>query len=273
MTETTIDTVTSGAAENFTNNAKDYDAGVRHNINGASRLVASIPPGSYPRVLDIGCGTGWSSLAMIERFAPTHLTGIDPAQGMLDVFREKADGIAGTTIDLRAEDVMAMSVAVGTYDAVISSMAMHWFTDKPAATAAMAAALRPGGILAVLFSGRGGEHEYRDVLSAIDPPAPPGWDAAFDAVQRDIDEMEEYVLGAGLEPLDIWMERRIRHTAPEAYIERMRVVASHITAGLLDEAGQADLMNRILAEMRRVSGPRGFRYTFTKLFTIARKPA
>ena len=38
--------------------AKDYDTVVRHNINGARRLVASIPDGSYPRVLDIGCGTG-----------------------------------------------------------------------------------------------------------------------------------------------------------------------------------------------------------------------
>ena len=85
--------------------------------------------------------------------------------------------------------------------------------------------------------------------------------------------MEEYLTGAGLDIVDIWMERRLRRATPEAYLERMRVVASHITAGTLDEAGVADLLERIRLRMHEVSGPRGFEYTFAKLFAVARKPA
>ncbi len=274
MSETAQHDATTGVADNFTSTAKDYDAGVRHNINGAARLIASLPAGDYPRVLDIGCGTGWASFAMLDRFRVEHITGVDPAAGMLEVFREKATGVSGVEVDLLAEDVMAMSVTPGSYDAVISSMAMHWFPDKPAATVKMAETLKPGGVIAILCSGRGGEHEFRAVLAGLDdPPAPPAWDAAFDAVQRDVDELETYLVAAGLEPIDIWMERRLRHTTPEAYLERMRVVASHITAGDLDEAEVASLMEQVGAGMAAVSGPRGFAYSFTKLYAVARKPA
>ena len=274
MTQTGTGDATQGVAENFTSTAKDYDAVVRHNIDGARRLAMSLPPGDYRRVLDVGCGTGWSTLALLDRFPDVeHVTGVDPAEGMLAVFREKADELSGVEIELRAEDVMAMGVEPASYDAVISSMAMHWFPDKPGAAVAMARALRPGGIIAILCSGRGGENEFREVLRGLDPPAPPEWDGAFDMVQRDVGEMEEYLVAAGLEPIDVWMERRLRRTSMEAYLERMRVVASHITTGVLSDDQVADLMERVAAGMAAAAGPHGFEYTFTKLYAVARRPA
>ncbi len=272
MSNADVTDATEGAADNFTSTAKDYDATVRHNIRGAERLAAAFPDGSYPRVLDVGCGTGWSALAMHTRFGCSHIVGVDPAQGMLDVFAEKIGELDGVTVELRAADVMDMGVADESVDAVISSMAMHWFPDKPGAAKAMARPLVPGGVIGILCSGRGGEDEFREVLRSLTPPAPSSWDAAFDQVQRDVDEMEEYLVGAGLDIVDIWMERRLRHTTVEAYLERMRVVASHITAGERDEAAVADLLARTAARMHEVSGPRGFAYNFTKLYAIARKP-
>lgn len=274
MGETTSGEVTKGAADQFTSTAKDYDAVVRHNIQGAHRLIMSLPEGDYARVLDIGCGTGWSSLAMVRRFPTvTHLTGVDPAQGMLDQLAAKLPEFGDVAVDLRAEDVMAMGVAPGSYDAVISSMAMHWFPDKAGATVAMAAALRPGGVLGILCSGAGGEGEFREVLRNLPAPGCPEWDAAFDEVQRDVDDMEGYLVGAGLEVDDVWMERRTRRTSPEAFLERMRVVASHITASIMSDDERAELMRNVTAGVQAVSGPRGFEYTFTKLFAVAHKPA
>ena len=274
MSETIQRDATDGAAENFTSTAKDYDAVVRHNIAGARRLVMSLPDGDYRRVLDVGCGTGWAALSMLERFPEIEqVTGVDPAEGMLAVFTDKVAEIGdGTEIELRTADVMSMGVPDESYDAVISSMAMHWFPDKPGAMVAMARALKPGGTIGILCSGRGGEHEFREVLARIDPPPPKEWDAAFDAVQRDIDEMEQYLAGAGLEPVDVWMERRLRRTSAEAYLDRMRVVASHISSAILTEEEIAELMERVTAGIHAVSGPNGFEYTFTKLYAVARKP-
>ena len=272
MSETIDRDATHGVADNFTNTARDYDAVVRHNVDGARRLVMSLPAGDYRRVLDVGCCTGWAALAMLDRFPGVeHVTGVDPAAGMLAVFRDKVAELEGVDVDLRSEDVMAMSVEPESYDVVVSSMAMHWFPDKPGAAVAMARALKPGGVIGILCSGRGGEDEFRAVLRRLDPPAPKEWDAAFDQVQRDVDEMEHYLTRAGLELLDVWMERRLRRSSVEAYLERMRVVASHITTGLLSEAEVAELMERVAAGTRTVSGPRGFEYTFTKLYAVARK--
>jgi ubiquinone/menaquinone biosynthesis C-methylase UbiE len=273
MSDTTQRDASTGVADNFTNTATDYDAVVRHNIEGAHRLIMSLPDGEYRRVLDVGCGTGWSALALIGRFpGVSRLTGVDPAQGMLAVFGEKLHELPGVEVDLRAEEVMSMSVEAGAYDAVISSMAMHWFPDKAGAAKAMARPLAPGGVLGILCSGSGGEQEFRQVLRDLDPPGPPAWDAAFDFVQRDVADMETYLVDAGLEPIDIWMERRRRSATPEAYLERMRVVAGHITAGSMTDDEVAELLVRVEAGINAVSGPRGFEYTFTKLFAIARKP-
>ncbi len=260
--------------EGFSSTAKDYDRGVRFNIAGGQRLVMSLPDGDHRRVLDVGCGTGLASLAMMARFHPDHVTGVDTSRGMLDEFAAKLhQSDAQVEVELKQADVLHMGIAPGTYDAVVSTMAFHWFPDKAGATRAMGDALRPGGVLGVLCSGRHAEHEFREVLARVDHPGVAVWDAVFDAVQRDIPEMEEYVRGAGLEPLDIWMERRIRRVPPAEYLERMRVVTRHLFQAQFNDDEIADLHARTAAEMHAAAGADGFEYTFTKLYAIARKPA
>ena len=258
----------NGVAEGFTQTARDYDDAVRHNVSGAWRLAGSLPPGHYGEVLDVGCGTGFASLAMAERHGTRRFIGVDPAEGMLDQFRAKLAGHPGIEVTLHAADVLAMPVPDASVDAVICSMAFHWFPQKGAAMEAMARTLRPGGVIGVLCSGRGGEGEFRAVLAGLDSP-PVAWLGAFDAVQRDIPEMERYMLDAGLEPIDIWMERRIRRVAPEGFLERMRVVAGHLHKDLAPEE-LADLNERVATALAAVCGPDGFEYTFTKLFAVAR---
>lgn len=273
MSTDPADRVMANVGEGFSATAKDYDRGVHFNIAGAHRLIMSLPDGDYRRVLDVGCGTGTASLALIERFHPDHITGVDPSQGMLDEFARKLHHADGhVEVELHCADVMDMGIERGTYDAVISTMAFHWFPDKPAAMKEMAAALRPGGIIGLLNSGRHAEHEFREILARVDHPGVPIWDAAFETVQRDIPEMEGYVRGAGLEPVDLWMERRIRRTPPEMYLERMRVVTHHMFQEHFTEDEIADLHRRTAAEMHKAIGPEGFEYTFTKMYTVARKP-
>ena len=261
----------NGVAEGFTQTARDYDDVVRHNVTGAWRLAGSLPPGGYEEVLDVGCGTGFASLAMAERHGTRRVIGVDPAEGMLEQFRAKLADRPDISVTLHAADVLAMPVADASVDAVICSMAFHWFPRKAEAMRAMARTLRPGGVIGVLCAGRGGEGEFRVVLAGLEPP-PVNWIGAFDAVQRDIPEMEEYLVAAGLEPIDVWMERRIRRVAPEGFLERMRVVAGHLHSDLSPDE-LASLNARVAEALARVCGPRGFEYTFTKLFAVARAPS
>ena len=257
-------------AQGFTDTATDYDDAVRFNIGGAQRLIMSIPAGHYDDVIDIGCGTGWATQALIDRFHPARITGVDPSEGMLEQFQAKLGGIEGVQITLAQGDVEHMPVPDETFDLGICSMAYHWFPNKWDAAKAMARTLKPGGVLAILCSGRGGDQTYRDVLANTEP-VNYTWLGAFDAVQRDIPEMEDYLLQAGLQVEDVWMERRVRHTTVEAYMERMRVVAGH----LIGDQSQDDVaayLAKVEAGMRERSGPRGWTYDFTKLYAIARKP-
>ena len=102
-------TKAKSAPEGFSDAAEAYDGAVRHNIAGSERLVMSLPEGDYARVLDVGCGTGFASAAMLRRFDVSKLVGVDPAQGMLEVFGRKLDAFPGVDVELRAEDVMEMS--------------------------------------------------------------------------------------------------------------------------------------------------------------------
>lgn len=259
---------TTDAHEGFSKAAESYDGAVGHNIAGSRRLVAALPDGAYRRVLDVGCGTGFTSAAMARRFDVEQIVGVDPAEGMLEVFASKFPAFSGVAIELRPEDVMAMDVPDGAFDAVLCAMALHWFPDKPGAIARMARALRPGGVIGILTAGRGGEQAWQDVLR--DMGAPEDWTGWFAVNQRDVDEIAADLRAAGLEPIDVWMERRRRATPPDAFMARTRAVAGHLLGN--PPGGYSELDRRIEAALHAASGPEGFVYDYCKLYAVARRP-
>lgn len=257
------------APEGFTKGAETYDDAVRHNIAGSDRLIMSLPPGEYPRVLDVGCGTGWTSAAMLRRFDVATIVGVDASEGMLERFRAKLEGeFPGVQVELRHEDVMAMGVPDGAFDAVICAMAMHWFPDKSGAVARMARALRPGGVIGILMAGRGGEDTWRELLERLG--APEEWTGWWAVNPRDVDEMDADLRAAGLEPLDVWMERRRRRTHPDAFMARTRSVAAHLLGN--PPGGFSELDRRVERGLRDAAGPEGFVYDYCKLYAVARRP-
>ena len=156
-------------ASGFSETASDYDGAVRFNIEGAQRLVMAIPPGDYNDVLDVGCGTGWATQALIDRFSPARVTGVDPSEGMLEQFEAKLGAIDGIDVALVQAGVEDMPVAEASFDLAICSMAYHWFPRRWDAAKAIAQALKPGGVVAILCSGKGGEKAYRDLAAVPDP--------------------------------------------------------------------------------------------------------
>jgi len=251
--------------------ADQYDEVLRHNREGARRLVGALPEGRYDDVLDVGCGTGFVSEEMVARFGTARITGVDPSAGMLDRFREKLAGlpVAATLIEAGVHD---MDVPDAAFDAVVSGMAFHWFPEKPAALAAMARRVRPGGVLGILASGTGTDDEFRVILEDIEPPVPRAWTEVFGAIHRSAEQLTGYMEDAGLEVIDAWEERRVRTVAPEAFLARITAVSSHLSAGLDPEEAAAH-GQRVVDAVMGATGPKGFRYTFVKLFGIGRRPA
>ena len=263
---------TRSIGHGYSTTSADYDAAVRHNIEGAYRLIGAMPDLPYARVLDVGCGTGVGSLAMVERFPSVrHITAIDPSAGMLAQFRDKLGAARNVEVSLAEAGVDDMDVPDGTFDAAIATMSFHWFPRKAEGTRAIARALRPGGVMAAVLPGEGVDEEFRRILATIEPPHV-NFLGSFQAAPRSLRHMDAYLAGAGVEILDMWSERRLRRTPVDAYLERMRVVAGHL-AHDMPEADLALHLENLREAMLREAGPQGFEYEFVKLYAIARRPA
>ena len=260
-------------ADSFDRSADVYDGHVAANRAGANRLVASVPPGRYPRLLDVACGTGFASLEAIPRLGVERVVGIDASPPMLAVFRERLRSFPGVVADLRGRDVLDMGVEDSSVDLVLCSMALHWFPARAEAVGRMARALAPGGILGVLAPGPGHDSEtVRLVRDRGDPVLQRLADAVEDN-DIDPDVLTEYLVAAGLEPVDVWTETRRRIVSPADYGARMEAVGSHLWADLPTDDQRAALaqMNALFRAGAADDGT--YRYSFVKTFAIARKAA
>lgn len=258
-------------ASGWDRSAAAYDDVLDANRRGAERLVAALPEPPYRAVVDLGCGTGFASLAMARDAGARDLTGVDVSPAMTERYRERLSGLPGVRVRAVVGDMAAPPLPAACADAVVSTMALHWAPDRGAAVRAMAALLRPGGVLGVLCSGRGADGEYRDLIAGMSPPVPAELVEAYDRMQPAEGELDALVAAAGLEPVDVWVERRRRALPVDRFLARKHATESALVAHLPDgerEAAWARIADRVAA----AAGPDGFRFTFVKAYAVARRP-
>jgi trans-aconitate methyltransferase len=258
--------------ESFDRSAHIYDAHVGFNQAGAQRLIGALPHRRYRDVLDVACGTGFATMHLIDRYPVRSVTGIDASSGMLEQFSQKLARHPDIATTLRVADVLDMGVPARSMDLVLCTMALHWFDDRAGAIAAMAAALRPGGVLGLLGPGPGHDAQFVEISRTAVPPILP--ELADSIVSNEIypDEMRGYLRSSGLRELDLWVERRERRVSPEHYLDRMRAVASHLWAHRTPEDRDLQLA-RAAAALRDAKTDGAFVYDFTKLFVVAEAEA
>jgi len=136
--------MTTPAPTHFDTAARDWDQRPLSQQLAAvpERLLAQLPLQASDHVLDFGAGTGLLSVPIAPKVA--QVTALDMSAAMLQVLDEK--GLANITT--LQQDIFAG--LPGRYHAVVSCMALHHVADTAALLRAFAAALHPGGRIALV---------------------------------------------------------------------------------------------------------------------------
>jgi len=109
-------------------------------------IVGVIPEGDDRRILDLGCGTGNLIALILERYPASRIVGVDPSAGMREVsserFRDRPE------VEIAAGDALAVPFPNGSFDIVVSSLALHHVPPELKASCAreLARILAPGGL-------------------------------------------------------------------------------------------------------------------------------
>lgn len=110
----------------------------------AAIALAAVKPGET--VLDIGCGTGATSIALAAKVGPSgHVTGLDVSGPMIELARPRGAGIAN--LEWRQADASSEEFTPGGADLLFSRFGVMFFGDPTAAFTNLRRALRPGGRL------------------------------------------------------------------------------------------------------------------------------
>lgn len=107
--------------------------------------VAAVAGSSSPTVVDVGCGTGATTLALARRLGPAaRCVGVDLSAPMVELARTRAGDAA---VEFVVADAARHRFAPGGADVIASRFGLMFFDDPAAAFANLRAATRPGGAL------------------------------------------------------------------------------------------------------------------------------
>jgi ubiquinone/menaquinone biosynthesis C-methylase UbiE len=123
--------------------------------------------------LEVGCGTGALSAAIVAQCRPRSLVAIDPSEGFIAKARSNvADGCA----EFRVGDAQSLALEAASRDMVVSALVLNFIPDKRKALAEMKRVARPEAIIGFyVWDYPGGGIEFMrafwNAATALDPKA------------------------------------------------------------------------------------------------------
>jgi ubiquinone/menaquinone biosynthesis C-methylase UbiE len=152
-----------GAPRSFDAHAKTYDKligsnpGYHEHLRLSAKRMGLPNRGAGLKLLDLGCGTGASTAALLEMAPEAEITAVDASVEMLAQARRKTWPPTVRFVEGNAEN-LAISGIVGPYDGILAAYLLRNLVHQDAALRQFHRLLRPGAPIAI--------HEYsvRDSL-------------------------------------------------------------------------------------------------------------
>ncbi|MEP7360245.1 MAG: class I SAM-dependent methyltransferase [Chloroflexota bacterium] len=252
----------------------------------ARRLLDYVEPfvvkrGGQVRVLEVGAGTGTLLLAALERWPRAEFVATEPAQGMLDLARERV--LAARPDESRVEFVPghadALPMKAESVDLVISSFVLQLVPDRLAALREAARVLKPGGLVSyVTWLDRDSRQpfipadEFDEAVYELEIEEPEGTDEPHAGDVRSGRTATAELRRAGFTRASATEEELIYPWSSETYLQYKLAYDERWLMGSLSDEQKAQLEANARERLGRLR-ERDFRWHAPVVFTRASKPA
>lgn len=151
--------------------AESYDAkwgidfgpkGRRQVLGKLAKALGGLPGRPFDRSLEVGAGTGYFSLNLLEAGVVGEATCSDLSPGMLDTLAANARRL-GRDVRLEQADAESLPLADASFDLVLGHAVLHHIPDLPRAMREFARVLAPGGT--IVFAGE--PSRYGDRIATV----------------------------------------------------------------------------------------------------------
>jgi SAM-dependent methyltransferase len=126
---------------------------------------------SGERALDVGCGTGALTSALVDVLGPDLVSACDPTPGFVDACRA-----ALPEVDFLLGRAEGLPYETDEFDVALSQLVLHFVTDPESAASEFRRVVRPGGRVAACVWDFDREMEmlrlFWDAALTVDPAAP-----------------------------------------------------------------------------------------------------
>ena len=176
-----------------------------------------LTPGQH--VLDVCCGSGASAMPAARIVAPNgSVVGVDLAENLLALAREKAKQLNLTNVDFRSGDMTHLAFEAGTFDVVVCVFGIFFVPDMEVALRELKRVLRAGGKLVITTWGprffEPANTEFWNSIRKIRPDLYKGFNP-WDRISE-VDDLRSLLEPLGFEALEIVAESGSQTiTAPE----------------------------------------------------------
>jgi len=218
-------------------------------------LLTAAAPAAGERVLDVGCGTGWTTRNAARAVGDGHAWGADISQMLVTRAAATAEAEGVRNVAFTVADAQIYPFEAGGLDLAISRFGVMFFADAVAAFANIGRALVPGGRLAFACWQEMAHNPwigvpFRAMTAEVGAPEPPPPDAPGPWSLAEPDRVRS-VLGAagfaGVELDSVEAPMWLGDTVDEAY----EFIGGSRNAGLLLEGKDPEAAARALAALRR----------------------